>query len=229
MASKRTPRGLTSAYRKNDGHRTLTAVLEATVNADSGNSVKYYGKEMVCLERKKLLIVVDLQNDFVSGALGTPEAQAIVSEVCEKIRSWDGDLIFTMDTHEPGYLQTMEGKWLPVTHCIHNSEGWQIHQDVLDTLDHTILLSDVPFVQKNTFGSLGLASRLMRSHYDEIQLIGLCTDICVLSNAILAKASLPECDIVVDASCCAGVSPESHRRALEAMQVCHIRVINDHA
>lgn len=171
---------------------------------------------------KNILIVVDMQNDFIDGALGTKEAVAIVPKVEEKIRNFDGEVFFTRDTHETYYLETQEGKNLPVKHCIRDTEGWQIRKE-LDVLRKT-----AP-VDKETFGSTDLAGELNMIDEDEgigsITLVGLCTDICVISNALLIKASLPEVPICVDATCCAGVTPESHENALKAMEACQIKII----
>ena len=171
---------------------------------------------------KNILIVVDMQNDFIDGALGTKEAVAIVPKVEEKIRNFEGEVFFTRDTHETYYLETQEGKNLPVKHCIRDTEGWQIRKE-LDVLRKTNP------VDKETFGSTDLAGELTMIDEDEgigsITLVGLCTDICVISNALLIKASLPEVPICVDATCCAGVTPESHENALKAMEACQIKII----
>ena len=170
---------------------------------------------------KKLLIVVDMQTDFVTGALGTKEAQAIVPMVAEKIKKAkeDGtDVIFTLDTHEENYLDTQEGKHLPVPHCIKNTEGWMLIPELRP------LAGGCMSVEKPTFGSTRLAHIVGKAGYDEIELIGLCTDICVISNAMILKASVPETPISVDASCCAGVTPESHANALAAMKMCQITI-----
>lgn len=170
---------------------------------------------------KKLLIVVDMQTDFVTGALGTKEAQAIVPMVAEKIKKAkeDGtDVIFTLDTHEENYLDTQEGKQLPVPHCIKNTEGWMLVPQLRP------LSGGCMSVEKPTFGSTRLAHIVGKAGYDEIELIGLCTDICVISNAMILKASVPETPISVDASCCAGVTPESHANALAAMKMCQITI-----
>lgn len=174
----------------------------------------------------KLLIVVDMQNDFIDGALGTPEAGKIVERVDEKIKAYDanGDfVIFTADTHRDNYLETQEGKKLPVVHCVYGTKGWEIS----NALFHP---QDAPIIEKNTFGSKELAIMMMELERmgqtpEAIELVGLCTDICVISNAMLLKAFLPEVPIIVDSSCCAGVTPESHANALKAMEVCQIRVI----
>ena len=171
---------------------------------------------------KQILIVVDMQNDFIDGALGTKEAVAIVPKVEDKIRNFDGEVFFTRDTHETWYLETQEGKNLPVPHCIRGTEGWQIRKE-LDALRKT------EPIDKETFGSTDLAADLLTLQEDEeissITLVGLCTDICVISNALLIKATLPEVPIYVDAACCAGVTPESHETALKAMEACQIKVM----
>lgn len=171
----------------------------------------------------KVLVVVDMQNDFIDGALGTKEAQAILPKVAEKVRGFDGKIVFTRDTHEEDYLDTQEGRKLPVKHCIRNTDGWQIHE----TLQPFCLGQPV---DKVTFGSVELGNQMVRWNQEEpitsIELVGLCTDICVISNALLLKAFLPEMEIAVDAACCAGVMPESHERALKAMEACQISVKN---
>lgn len=172
---------------------------------------------------QKILIVVDMQNDFISGALGTKEAQAIVPKVAEKIKGFDGRVIFTRDTHFENYADTQEGRKLPVPHCIQGTVGWEICPQLAP-------LCTAPPVDKPTFGSstLGgmLAAENQREGIESITLIGLCTDICVISNALLIKAFLPEVEVRVDAACCAGVTPESHKTALAAMLPCQITVEN---
>lgn len=172
---------------------------------------------------KQILVVVDMQNDFIDGALGTPEAVSIAPRVAEKIRSFEGAVYFTRDTHEAEYMTSLEGKHLPVPHCIRKTEGWEIPAVLADIRQGT-------YVDKPTFGSVVLGKVLLREHQKEpiekITLVGLCTDICVLSNALLLKAFLPEVEIAVDAACCAGVTPESHNTALEAMKMCQIIVEN---
>lgn len=172
----------------------------------------------------KVLIVVDMQNDFIDGSLGTPEAVGIVPRVVEKIRAWEGPVYATQDTHLENYLQTQEGRALPVEHCIQNTSGWQIAPAVSEALG-----PDAVRLTKPTFGSRELAGALaeLEGPIDEIELIGLCTDICVISNALLLKAFFPEVPISVDAACCAGVTPESHRNALEAMKMCQITICNE--
>ena len=173
---------------------------------------------------KKLLIVVDMQKDFVDGALGTKEAVSIVDNVVRKIDTFDGDIIVTYDTHPEDYMETMEGKNLPVPHCIKGSDGWQLDAKVQAALDKKAYKA----LEKPTFGSTELPEYI-REAYDpaelEIQLIGLCTDICVVSNALLLKANFPGTPISVDASCCAGVTPDTHNAALATMKMCQVQVI----
>ena len=169
---------------------------------------------------RKLLVVVDMQNDFIDGALGTAEALAIVENVKAKIREYDpADVFVTMDTHAPDYLSTQEGRNLPVEHCIKGTEGWQIRSDIAE------LLTGAHVYEKPTFGSTALAkdiAEIAAAEDIEIELIGLCTDICVVSNALLLKATMPEVKISVDPACCAGVTPESHEAALLTMQMCQV-------
>lgn len=171
----------------------------------------------------KLIIVVDMQKDFIDGALGTKEAVAIVPKVKEKIAMYDEDedceIVFTRDTHHKNYLDTREGKFLPVPHCIEGSEGWKISKELTDESQ------DRWIFDKPTFGSVELMKYATNNKYKEIILMGLCTDICVISNAMLIKAALPESDVKVIADCCAGVTPESHENALAAMKMCQIEVI----
>ena len=173
---------------------------------------------------RDVLVVVDMQNDFIDGALGTPEAQAIVPKVLEKLRGFEGQVIFTRDTHFENYMDTQEGRNLPVPHCIKDTPGWQIREELLP------YCTEMP-INKVTFGSTGLAEQLRamdaREHISSVTLVGLCTDICVISNALLIKAAIPEIPVTVDASCCAGVTPASHKNALEAMKMCQIRVVNE--
>ena len=172
---------------------------------------------------QEILIVVDMQNDFVDGSLGTPEAQRIVDHVVEKIMQFEGRVLFTKDTHESDYLETQEGVRLPVEHCIRGTKGWELVPAI-----EALRLPDTPVIEKPTFGSSELVSLLERLNEEEpirsITLVGLCTDICVISNALLIKAYFPEIPIAVDATCCAGVTVESHQRALDAMRVCQIDV-----
>lgn len=173
---------------------------------------------------KKILVVVDMQNDFIDGALGTNEAKAIVNNAVKKINGFVGTVFATFDTHTPDYLQTAEGKKLPVPHCIKGTDGWLINPEIHAALDE----KDYIAVEKPTFGSTALVERIREccgGSDTEIELIGLCTDICVVSNALLLKANFPETKISVDSSCCAGVTPESHNAALTTMKMCQIDVI----
>jgi nicotinamidase-related amidase len=183
----------------------------------------------------RVLVVVDMQNDFIDGALGTPEAQAIVPKVVKKIEEFDGVILHTLDTHYGDYLDTQEGKLLPVKHCLIETEGWEMHPLIEEAIRHKSRESGyVQSFLKGTFGSVDLALYLQNDwlpqtegDINEIVLVGLCTDICVISNALLLKAFLPEVKITVDASCCAGVTPESHKNALEAMKMCQINIENE--
>lgn len=169
---------------------------------------------------RKALVVVDMQNDFIDGALGTPEAQEMLPRLVEKLTAEQAAgtvLIFTMDTHGTDYLATQEGKKLPVEHCIRGTAGWQI-ADALQPF----VREAAAILEKPTFGATALPAAL--ADYDEIEFVGLCTDICVISNALLAKAFYPEKHISVDAACCAGVTPESHANALSAMRMCQVEV-----
>ena len=168
---------------------------------------------------KKLLIVVDMQNDFVTGVLGTKEAQMIVPDMVEYIKSFDGQIVFTRDTHDENYLSTEEGKKLPVVHCIKGTEGWEIIPEL------QFLTKDRDIYDKPSFGSLALADTLRSTSFSEIQLCGVCTGICVISNAILAKAAEPDTPVKVLGKLCACVTPESHNTALEAMKTCQIDII----
>ena len=169
----------------------------------------------------KILVVVDMQNDFIDGALGTPEAVAIVPYVKELIEGFDGKVLFTRDTHFENYMDTEEGRNLPVPHCIKGTDGWQIRSE-LDALRTT------EAIDKLTFGSRDLVDVLAaEGEIESITFVGLCTDICVISNAMVVKAFYPEIPLLVDAKACAGVTPESHFRALEAMKICQIKIVNE--
>lgn len=175
---------------------------------------------------KQFLVVVDMQKDFVDGALGTAEAQAIVPAVAEKIRAFVGEIIVTYDTHEEDYMTTREGRFLPVPHCIRDTDGWQLNDTVAEAL------SDRAYtvVEKPTFGAVTLPEVVEQLAGDEdftVELIGLCTDICVVSNAMILKANFPEVDMTVDAACCAGVTPASHQAALTTMACCQITISNN--
>ena len=173
---------------------------------------------------KKILIVIDMQNDFIDGSLGTHEAQAIVGNVVEKIKSYPkSDVFATRDTHRPNYLQNQEGRLLPVEHCIKHTPGWEIRAEIAELLDPAHI------IDKPTFGSQKLAKMMMQKYIAEegeleVEIVGLCTDICVVSNALMIKAAIPEARISVDPACCAGVTPEKHEAALETMRSCQIFV-----
>ena len=166
----------------------------------------------------KLLVVVDMQTDFIDGVLGTPEAVAILPYVKERIEQFEGRVLFTRDSHGEDYLSTEEGRHLPVPHCIRGSAGWQIHPSLAD------LCKEAP-VDKPTFGSMELIHRVEEGERpEEIVVLGVCTDICVISNVLLLKAAFPEIPITVDARGCAGVTPESHQTALAAMRACQVGI-----
>lgn len=175
---------------------------------------------------QKVLVVVDMQNDFIEGPLGNKETLAVVDRVAEKIKRFKGAVFVTLDTHYQNYLRTEEGKKLPVTHCIYKTAGWRLHEKVLNALHN----KKYKAVKKETFASTKLADELCRLDVEgnfEIELVGVCTDICVVSNALLLKAYFPEIKISVDASCCAGVTPELHSAALQVMKSCHINIIGE--
>lgn len=186
-------------------------------------------------EMRKILVVIDMQNDFIDGALGTKEAEAIVDNVVAKIKDYPKEDVYaTQDTHEEDYLLTQEGKNLPVEHCIRGTKGWEIRPEIAR------LLESDHIYEKPTFGSVALAEQLKRIAFEdlerenlsdssdsagiEIELVGLCTDICVVSNALLLKAEMPEIKISVDPACCAGVTPEKHAAALATMESCQIQI-----
>jgi len=182
--------------------------------------------------KHNFLIVVDMQNDFVNGSLGTKEAQGIVPRVVNRIKrakEQHEHIIFTKDTHQAEYLTTHEGKNLPVYHCVKGSEGWNIQQDVWDAVSGCV----VTIFEKPAFGSLDLMEYMsdyignqgVNDKDLDIELVGLCTDICVVSNALMLRSVFPEAEISVRASCCAGVTPDKHNAALEVMRSCHIKVI----
>lgn len=184
---------------------------------------------------KRVLVVVDMQNDFIDGALGSKEAKNIVLPVAEKIKEYikSGDCVyFTMDTHEENYLDTQEGRNLPVEHCIRETFGWALQKEIKCLAQQVNQgVSQSAIFEKNIFGSEKLAAMLraeLKGQKDAaVELVGLCTDICVISNAMLIKTYMPEVGIKVDAGCCAGVTPESHRNALNAMKMCQIKISND--
>lgn len=197
------------------------------------------------MKKINVLIVVDMQNDFTYGALRNEEGIAIIPKVIDKIKKYiddpDGVIIFTQDTHTEGYLETEEGRNLPVEHCMYNTEGWELVEPIKklynDYHDNAGNVTKMAIIQKPTFGALALdysfadlgIERTARAINQDItiELVGLCTDICVISNAVMAKTFLPDAHIVVDASCCAGVTPESHKTALEAMKAIHVEIINE--
>lgn len=170
------------------------------------------------------LIVVDMQNDFVSGSLGTPEAQAIVGAVARRAEEFEVAVVFTKDTHGEDYLQTQEGSNLPVVHCVRDTPGWEL----VEELERVRAQRDALVFDKPSFGSLDLAAWLVEQNdvepIDSIELVGLCTDICVVSNALLIKANLPEVPLRVEAALCAGVTPQSHRAALDTMRSCQVDI-----
>jgi nicotinamidase-related amidase len=173
---------------------------------------------------RRVLVVVDMQNDFIDGSLGSKDAEAIVEKVVAKIRSYPADCVYcTLDTHPVNYLETAEGKSLPVEHCIKGTDGWELNGSVKEALTNSVN------IEKPTFGSYELAERIYALYQNNpdltIELVGLCTDICVVSNAILLKAKMPEVPISVDSTCCAGVTPESHAAALLTMKMCQISVM----
>ena len=179
---------------------------------------------------KKILVVVDMQNDFIDGPLGNEQCRGVVSNVVNKINSFDGDeIIYTLDTHQENYLETQEGKNLPVTHCIEGTEGWELNPNIKEAIENKNC--KVTQMCKPTFGSVKLAEYLKKTFAQdetfEIELCGVCTGICVISNAMLVKAFFTEALVSVDASCSACVTPMSHKTALEAMKLCQIEVKND--
>lgn len=187
----------------------------------------------------KVLVIVDMQNDFIDGSLGSTEAQAIVPRVVEKLKNIDKGntvVLFTKDTHYENYLETFEGKMLPVEHCIENTPGWSINKEISSIVDHTegmIRFSSDKIknsrIYKNTFGSDDLRDFLLqhKDKFNEVEFVGLCTDICVISNVLMARQTMPDKVITVDASCCAGVTHEKHLAALEVMKSCQINVIGE--
>ena len=179
------------------------------------------------MTEKSFLIVVEMQNDFIDGALGTKEAQAMVSAATARIRECKAEgytIIATLDTHEENYMDTREGKHLPVPHCIRNTAGWRIRPEIMDALG-----DDAFLVEKPTFGSARLPEIIREQCVGDvpavIELLGLCTDICVVSNALLLKAAFPEAAVQVRAACCAGVTPEKHAAALETMASCQVDIL----
>ena len=178
---------------------------------------------------KKLLVVVDVQNDFVNGALGTKEAVDTLGDVVTKILTWDGDVVFTQDTHGADYLKTREGMHLPVEHCIEGTRGHDLNDQVQFAFDTVVRRKQhhILRVYKNFFGSDFLGRLVKDYEYQEVELVGLCTDICVISNAFIIQTNCPNADIVIDARCCAGTTPENHKAALAVMRSCQMDVVND--
>ncbi len=170
-----------------------------------------------------ILVVVDMQKDFVDGALGTKEAIAIVPQVCEYIKQFDGDIFVTLDTHSDDYMNTSEGENLPIPHCIKGTDGHKLDKNILLALEN----KRFEFIEKPTFGSVKLPEIIKEKYGSDIKitLIGICTDICVISNALILKANFPEAEISVIENCCAGVTPEKHGCAIETMKSCQIKVI----
>lgn len=183
----------------------------------------------------KLLLVVDMQVDFIEGSLGTAEAQAIVPNVVKKIKEWDGAIVVTKDTHHRNYLNTREGRYLPVEHCILCTPGHRIDGRISKALRRRArrLGIDSDVYPKESFGSIELVNDIYDDIRDQmtplehVEIVGLCTDICVVSNALILRSAFPEADITVDASCCAGTTPENHQAALKVMKSCHINIINE--
>lgn len=196
-------------------------------------NIKLIFSEKGVVDMRKILVVVDMQNDFITGSLGTAEAVAIVPKVVEKIKAYQeaGETVyFTKDTHSEDYLETQEGRNLPVPHCIKGTKGWELASEIQALEEELQRVSEeIITYEKGIFGGETLANTIRSQIEDEseveIELVGLCTDICVLSNAILLKTYIPEVVIKVDASCCAGVTPASHINALEAMKMCQIQIV----
>lgn len=169
-----------------------------------------------------VLVVVDMQKDFIDQAVGTPEAEASVFAVIREIRSGKYDSVFaTLDTHDDGYMDTREGRFLPVPHCIRGTDGWMLHPEV----EAALLEKNACMIEKPTFGSLMLMEKIAALHPDAVTFVGLCTDICVIANAMLVKTRLPECDVSVVADATAGVTEDKKAAALEVMRSCQIEVV----
>jgi nicotinamidase/pyrazinamidase len=189
----------------------------------------YYGLRITRggLNNMDALVIVDVQNDFVSGALGTKEAEAIIEPLINKINSFDGLIMLTKDSHDENYLTSQEGKNLPVEHCIKGTAGWEIDSRVMKAIEEKGFKYKI--FEKDTFGSLSLGDHIVELYNEgkirQIEIVGLCTDICVVSNALLIKAMLPELPIRVDATCCAGVTPNSHQAALITLKSCQIEIV----
>ena len=173
---------------------------------------------------KKALIVIDMQNDFITGALPNPEGQKIVNGIANLIREFEGDILVTRDTHDEKYLETQEGRRLPVPHCIEGTEGWEIVPEIQAALNDKPA-GKVKYYNKYTFGCVGLGELVARKEYDAVELVGVCTDICVLSNAMIIKACALETNVGIHRNLCAGVTPETHEIALQAMANCQCDII----
>lgn len=179
---------------------------------------------------KKLLVIVDMQYDFIDGSLGSPEAKEIVPRVAKKIMEWDGDIVYTQDTHSEDYLSTQEGEKLPVEHCIEGTLGHDLDMYIQHALrvyernEDESRKPKVTCVIKHTFGSMVLPEMIRYENYNTIEIVGLCTDICVVSNALILKATFPEANIVVDEKCCAGTSIDAHNSAINTMKSCQIDI-----
>ena len=169
----------------------------------------------------KLLIIIDMQNDFIDGALANPAAQAIVPKIVDFVKAWEGEIGVTLDTHHENYLETQEGKNLPVPHCIINTHGHELNEQINAVIHDKVACK----IMKPTFGYDGWQYYEFEKHFDEIVLVGTCTDICVISNALVLKATFPEIKITVIADLCAGLSPEKHNAALEVMRSCQVNVV----
>lgn len=175
--------------------------------------------------KEKYLLVIDVQNDFVAGSLGSEDAQNVLKNIIKKVKDFDGTVMFTRDTHQEDYLSTQEGRYLPVKHCIEGTDGWQLVDSLQDYANrHESIIYDKP-----SFGNMNLASDI-KSLYklgrlESVELIGLDTDICVISNALIIKAAVPELPIYVDPACCAGSSREKHEAAIEVMKSCQIQMV----
>ncbi|MGL6200735.1 MAG: cysteine hydrolase family protein [Lachnospiraceae bacterium] len=185
------------------------------------------------MSKKRLLVVVDMQNDFINGVLGTARAQAIVPAVVKKIEAYKANedyIVYTMDTHAENYLDTQEGKKLPVKHCIYHSEGWSLNPDIAQALKgaKSVDSPEVVEYKKDVFGAWSLGEDVKRweAAVESLEFVGVCTGICVISNVILVKTALPEMPVIVDAACCACVTPESHITALDAMELLQVEINN---
>ena len=181
----------------------------------------------------KVLIIIDMQNDFITGSLGTTEAQGIVNNIANRVKKSENEMIiFTQDTHHDDYLATPEGKKLPVIHCIENTNGWEIHEEIINAWNqnkNTVIIDDIKnnSFNKPVFGSIELVKFLenIKEKITEIEICGVCTDICVVSNAIMIKNTLPNIKISIDSKLCAGVTPQSHKEALNIMGMCQIDIM----